>query len=232
MNPFTILNGLITGPTPSKERFDEPGPIAEPVSLQSCSMAKSKKDVVIEDPRAIRALAHPARLEAIDRLYSGEVATATELAESSGLSPSAMSYHLRELAKWGVIEREPASGDGRERRWRAAGDGLQVGTELRSSTAETAAQMAITGQILDRMRGNLESFARVAHSEPAQWQRAPSVTASSLLLTAAELRTLKSEIRKLLDRYDTKRKDAPGNARRVRSLFAITPLVEDRPGKM
>jgi DNA-binding transcriptional ArsR family regulator len=195
-------------------------------------MAKGKKEVVIEDPRAIRALAHPARLEAIDRLYSGEVATATELAEASGLSPSAMSYHLRELAKWGVIEREPASGDGRERRWRAAGDGLQIGTDRHHSTSETAAQMAITGQILDRMRNNIESFARVADREPAPWRDAPTVSASNLLLTAAELRTLKGELRKLLDRYDTKRKDVPEGARRVRSLFALTPVVQDRPRKM
>jgi hypothetical protein len=58
------------------------------------------------------------------------------------------------------------------------------------------------------------------------------VSASNLLLTAAELRTLKSELRKLLDRYDTKRKDVPEGARRVRSLFALTPVVQDRPRKM
>jgi DNA-binding transcriptional ArsR family regulator len=195
-------------------------------------MAKGKNEVVIDDPRAMRALAHPARLEAIDRLYAGEVATATELAEGNDLSPSAMSYHLRELEKWGVIEREPAGGDGRERRWRAAGDGLQIGSDRQHSTAVTAAQMAVTGQILDRMRRSLDSFARVADEEPAPWRTAPSVTASNLLMTPAELRAFKADLRKLLDRYDAKRKDVPEQARRVRSLFAITPTVEDRRRKV
>ena len=74
-------------------------------------MAK-KKRVVITDPRAIRALAHPARQRVIDELYNGQVLTATECAEIAGLTPSAMSYHLRALEKWGIIERAEESADG------------------------------------------------------------------------------------------------------------------------
>ena len=73
------------------------------------------KRVVITDPRAIRALAHPARQRIIDELYSGRVLTATECAELAGLTPSATSYHLRALERWGSIERAEASADGRER---------------------------------------------------------------------------------------------------------------------
>ncbi len=75
----------------------------------------------LSDPKAIRALAHPARLTVIEELYSGRELTATECADLAGLSPSAMSYHLRSLAKAGIVERADATGDGRERPWRAAG---------------------------------------------------------------------------------------------------------------
>ena len=68
------------------------------------------KRVVITDPRAIRALAHPARQRIIDELYSGRVLTATECAELAGLTPSATSYHLRALERWGIVERAESLG--------------------------------------------------------------------------------------------------------------------------
>ncbi|WP_232075867.1 ArsR/SmtB family transcription factor [Phytohabitans suffuscus] len=37
----------------------------------------------------------------------------------AGLSPSATSYHLRALARYGLVEQAPSRGDGRERVWRA-----------------------------------------------------------------------------------------------------------------
>ena len=80
----------------------------------------------LSDPGAIRALAHPARLAVIEELYAGRELTATECAEIAGLSPSAMSYHLRSLEKAGIVERAELDGDGRERPWRAAGAYLQV----------------------------------------------------------------------------------------------------------
>jgi len=71
-------------------------------------------------------LAHPARLAVLDALFEGGQLTATECAELAGLSPSAMSYHLRALERWGIVERADASDDGRERPWRAAGGGLRI----------------------------------------------------------------------------------------------------------
>ena len=73
-------------------------------------------EVVLTDPAGVRALAHPARLVVIDALYDGEVLTATECAERAGVTPSAMSYHLRALEKAGP--RRPRRGA--RRRARAA----------------------------------------------------------------------------------------------------------------
>ncbi|GAA2101823.1 hypothetical protein GCM10009841_17820 [Microlunatus panaciterrae] len=87
-------------------------------------------EVEIRDARAIRALAHEARQRVIDVLYAEQRPfTSTELAKLTGLSPSAMSYHLRALERWGVVERVPESADARERPWRAAGTGIRIVTE-------------------------------------------------------------------------------------------------------
>src|SRR5947209_7487871 len=76
--------------------------------------------VQLTDPRMMRALAHPARIAIWTHLGMHGPATATECAEIAGLSPSACSYHLRTLARYGFVEEDPASAaDGRERPWRA-----------------------------------------------------------------------------------------------------------------
>ena len=86
----------------------------------------------ITDPQVMRALAHPARIEIMEYLAStGAGVTATECAEIVGLSPSATSYHLRELAKYGLVEQAPSRGDGRERVWRSASAGCEPGQRCR-----------------------------------------------------------------------------------------------------
>ena len=89
--------------------------------LRMAPPRRLKGDVKLDDPGALKALAHPARLAVVDELYQGNERTASELAELTGLSPSAMSYHLRALERWGIVEHAAEREDGRERPWRAAG---------------------------------------------------------------------------------------------------------------
>src|ERR1700685_3976791 len=66
----------------------------------------------LQDPRDIRALAHPARMAIIDALASGDELTATECAALTGLSPSATAYHLKLLERYGFAEPAPTRNDG------------------------------------------------------------------------------------------------------------------------
>src|SRR3984885_16386954 len=72
----------------------------------------------VDDPRGIRAWAHPARLAILDALSTGDELTATECAEVTGLSASATAYHLNLLERYGIVEPAPARRDRRERPWR------------------------------------------------------------------------------------------------------------------
>ena len=96
----------------------------------------------ITDPRALRALAHPARQRVITELFSGEVLTATEAARLCDLTPSAMSYHLRALEKWGIVERDQSS-DGRERPWRATADGITITPEAHRGAGSATSRLSI-----------------------------------------------------------------------------------------
>jgi DNA-binding transcriptional ArsR family regulator len=55
------------------------------------------------DQNFMSALGHPARLQALV-LFERRPASARELAEVVGLSPSATAYHVRKLVEAGLIE--------------------------------------------------------------------------------------------------------------------------------
>src|SRR4051812_30868928 len=84
----------------------------------------------------MRALAHPARVASLERLMRGGPATATELGRVAGLTPSAMSYHLRSLEKAGLISPAPGRGDGRERVWQAVQSGGWSVDDFAGSSAD------------------------------------------------------------------------------------------------
>src|SRR2546421_6749195 len=72
----------------------------------------------ISDPKAIRALAHPLRLDLLQVLGSGSPATAAHCGRVLGVSQASCSFHLRQLAKYGFVEDAGPGRDRRERQWR------------------------------------------------------------------------------------------------------------------
>src|SRR5258708_12496804 len=68
----------------------------------------------ITDPKALRALAHPIRMSLIGLLRTEGPLTATRAAELLGESSASCSFHLRQLAKYGMAEKAPG-GQPRER---------------------------------------------------------------------------------------------------------------------
>src|SRR2546426_926461 len=74
--------------------------------------------VRLTDPRALRAYAHPTRIELVGLLRRQGPLTATQAAGLIGESVAGCSFHLRQLAKYGLVE-EAGGGRGREKPWRA-----------------------------------------------------------------------------------------------------------------
>lgn len=185
---------------------------------------KRRRDnaVVLTDPRAIRALAHPARLTVMDRLYGGQVATSTELAKHAGLSPSAMSYHLRALERWGIVERAESAGDARERPWRARGTSLQISSERPRATA--AASTALIGTMLDGERRAIADFLAHEDDEPPQWRDAMQLSTGQIEVTAEELGSLNAALGAVVDGYEKGRRRSPAGARAVRFSLLTVPV--------
>src|SRR6476469_10568300 len=83
-------------------------------------------DLELEDPRAMRALAHPVRLAILSHLQRTGPATATELSEHVDATPSVASWHLRHLAQFGLVRDSDVGDDGRKRYWEAAARGVRI----------------------------------------------------------------------------------------------------------
>jgi DNA-binding transcriptional ArsR family regulator len=180
---------------------------------------QKSRNVLITDPRAIRALAHPARQLIIDELYSGRVLTATECAEIAGLTPSATSYHLRALEKWGIVERAEASGDGRERPWRALGTGLQIASQ--SAGSGRVAGQAMLRTNLDRVG---EQFEQLGPDDP--WDELSKLNRSRLWLTREETAELGQELTDVIEKFRQGRTatEHPDGTRAVTTLIAVVPI--------
>src|ERR1700751_2647889 len=99
------------------------------------------KSIKLTDPETMRALAHPARIALWQHLLLEGPATATECAPVAGLSPSACSYHLRQLARYGFVEQDhAAAANGRERPWRGVVSSTTI-EDLDGPVAEMAARL-------------------------------------------------------------------------------------------
>jgi DNA-binding transcriptional ArsR family regulator len=179
-----------------------------------------------ENPRSIRALAHPARLAIIDALATGEELTATQCAELTGLSPSATAYHLKLLEQYGLAEAAPPRPDRRERPWRATGRQIQTDLDI-SAPAGASAAAAVVAAHIDMTRAIAVEFTAAGHAEPEQWRDAAVLNNADLWLTAGEFQRMGKELGAVIAPY--RRRTRPAGSRQVRVMNVVVPRRCARP---
>ncbi|MDF5752722.1 helix-turn-helix domain-containing protein [Spongiactinospora sp. TRM90649] len=185
----------------------------------------------LSDPKAMRALAHPARLAILTRLQIEGSATATEVAEVVGVTPSAASYHLRMLAKYGFVEDAPPRGDGRERLWQARDRGMAVNPEPGDEPEVRAAKDLLIRTIRADADGEATRALSQRDREAVEWREAAVWSRSILLLDAEELRTLGRRIEELIAPYrivERGREGVSTGARVAEAQINLFPRA-DRP---
>jgi DNA-binding transcriptional ArsR family regulator len=167
----------------------------------------------VADASTLRALSHPLRIELLEALSMHGALTATEVGELIGESPTTCSFHLRQLAKYGLVE-EAGGGKGRARPWRMASEGLHLTVTPGDAESELAAE-ALGRLIADRQASRYRTWRDTRHSYPQEWIRAATNAEYLIHLTAAELRQLNDDIGKLIDgrfghRYSRPEERPPG----------------------
>jgi DNA-binding transcriptional ArsR family regulator len=176
------------------------------------------------DARMMRALAHPARIAIWVFLGLDGPATATECAAVALLSPSACSYHLRTLAKYGLVEEDPtASTDGRERPWRVKISAIAIDETDTSPAVREAGRMlaASAAASAEEIR---ESYRDRQSLYPAEWRRALGNSYDVLHVTPDELVTIRQRMFDLLGEYRRlDRDERPDGAGRVQVIVDFAP---------
>ncbi|WP_329623207.1 winged helix-turn-helix domain-containing protein [Streptomyces sp. NBC_01255] len=181
------------------------------------------------DPRSLRGLAHPLRIQLLRALRRYGPATASQLAERLGESSGATSYHLRQLATVGFVEDDPTRGKGRERWWKAAQQGTALDETLHKNP-DPEVQGAIEVllfEVATTHTQEMNTYLGTRHDWDETWHSASDMSDFTLRLPAAKLRELNEKLHELIDTYrDTADADAPG-AERVRLHLHAFPQQED-----
>lgn len=201
---------------------DDPGP-ASPGPAES---GTPERPLRMNDPRMMRALAHPARIAILQHLGLDGPATATECAAVAGLSPSACSYHLRALARYGFVEEDLASAaDGRQRPWRARIISMAFDEgEPDQPDAVRAAGRLLTESLLARFEEIRAEYLDRAPRYTAQWREVAGWHQDVVHVTADEAAALREQVQALLAGYRRiDPADRPPGAHRVHALLDLIP---------
>jgi predicted ArsR family transcriptional regulator len=186
--------------------------------------------VQLTDPRALRAVAHPTRLKLIALLRRLGPLTATQAGERIGESPSGCSFHLRSLAKWGLVE-EAGGGRGRERPWQATASGTVWAARGPSEEVDEAGDL-LTRVVVERWFDEALKWVDRRREEAHEWSEAALAGDRMIAVTAEELVDLDRQVAEILAPYmkrvghlDTH----PEGARNVVFIQLGFPLPDEPP---
>jgi DNA-binding transcriptional ArsR family regulator len=161
----------------------------------------------ITEPDALEALAHPVRLELINHLMAEGPATASACARAVGDTPSNCSYHLRMLAKVGLVG-DVESDDGRERPWRALITGFDTEVDNEGPMTPQAAELLAVS--LQRDQRMVRDHLARRDEMPRRWRRADLYSAYTLRMSPQELTELAAKLDALIRPYiAATREDSP-----------------------
>jgi DNA-binding transcriptional ArsR family regulator len=183
-------------------------------------VARTERRLEITDSEVLAALAHPLRVALLYQLGALGTRTASQCAQSLGETPANCSYHLRQLAKVGLVTREE-SGDGRERPWRSVYTGIDLRPPVDDPdpevmTAARAARASLANVEIEEHARLAGQYLRLEPRADPAWREAAAGASYSLRLTAEELAALVRALDALIRPYiGLTRPDPPEGAQPV-----------------
>jgi DNA-binding transcriptional ArsR family regulator len=178
-------------------RKDSPGPTPEPVRPGPPDL-RVAPDAPVDagrpaelGPEALRALAHPLRIRILDLLPSHGPLTASRLGEIVGESSRSTSYHLRQLAKHGLVREVEGKGTARERWWERTPGGFSISSAGKDSPAGRQTAEAVNTEFLRLRHERVMSFVRAGHDADEEtltsWLGATTFTTANKWATPEQM---------------------------------------------
>lgn len=180
------------------------------------------------DSGALRAMAHPLRVELYDALSSYGPATASGLAQRLNESSGSTSYHLRQLARHGLVRELKGRGSGRERWWERTPGGVSVSVFDHDTAAGRAAAQMV-GREWERVRAALlAQFQDRAEDVGEDWYKASTLDTINVSATRDELDAIGRAFVGFYEQHIAPlrvRESRPGT-RRVQIHFNAFPIAD------
>lgn len=173
----------------------------------------------MHDPKVLRAIAHPVRNRILTELDAGGPLRAADLAALLEIPANQASFHLRQLAKYGLIEEDPdAARDRRDRVWRASPRGVNLDLgEIEKAPGGKAASAVYREQSAARAHAYVDR----AHDDRRDEATARSVTESSLRLSKDEARELSAELIATVNRWAERTRGRDDAERRTYLYYSL-----------
>jgi predicted ArsR family transcriptional regulator len=154
----------------------------------------------LHDPQVLRAIAHPVRNRILAELDARGSLRAADLARELDIPANQASFHLRQLAKYGLIEEDPAAArDKRDRVWRVSNTG-GFSVEMRDMERQPG------GKAASRVfRQNKRAWGHVVVdavlSDTSAKGTQSTLTDSALMLSKKEAAELSEELDDVIQRW-------------------------------
>jgi DNA-binding transcriptional ArsR family regulator len=178
-------------------------------------------DLILTEPRELRALADPLRLTLFDLVRRHGPISTLELARQTEQDRASVEGHLRELEAVGVVEQAVADGGGRA--WTTSAKGIYF--EIPDEPKAQQAARELSNTMLAKYADLPTAWAR--EEEPKlelDWARAAGLFNARVDLTAEELRGIQVDLERLLEPFTARSsEDAPAGAAAVRVLAYFLP---------
>lgn len=186
-------------------------------------------DEIVLDLAALKALGHPLRAQILDALSGYGPATASMLAERFGESSGALSYHLRQLEKHGLVRDDVDRGVGRERWWMRVPRPISLNsTAFEPDSAERLASRLVVSEWQHNRQERLRQFLAVGFDVlDTEWIDKGGISTANLQLTVEQMTELTTRLQEVLDEYLTKyRNQRAEGARPIQVHIDVFPLVD------
>ncbi|HEY1640450.1 MAG TPA: helix-turn-helix domain-containing protein [Streptosporangiaceae bacterium] len=170
-----------------------------PAAPGASERPRGQRRRLIDDPRSMRALAHPLRLELQVIVGRAGRITTADAARELGISHGLASHHMHQLAKYGFVEQVSGS-DNRERPWQLVATSTSY-QGLEEKPGGAAAVQAFEQVAAERTIESLLDWQERRDGWSAGWREHSGIGRSGVYLTEDEMAGLVTAIEALIQPY-------------------------------
>jgi predicted ArsR family transcriptional regulator len=177
----------------------------------------------VSDPRVLRAIAHPVRNRILAELSAVGPLRAADIAAQIDVPANQASFHLRQLAKYGVVEEAPElARDGRDRVWRMVNErGLTLSLDALEDSPGGRAAVAVFRREAAAQAHDLVSSAFARRTEQGVHVM---VADQALHLTEEESKQFGAELGDLVEEWRSRTTGPDPDRRTYRMLVVLQPF--------